>query len=462
MRGQVVSALAVAVAVACAATPAAHAQSYSPGSPGLGDPFFPLAGNGGYEVSHYDIALRYRPDSRRATTTTTIDVTATQGLSRFDLDFRGPRITRLTVDGQGASFTRDGQELIVTPPAPIVDGARFEVVVAYDGKLKPVRDPDGSSDGWVPTRTGAQVVSEPIGSPSWFPCNDYPTDKATFRTAVTVPKGSKAFGNGLLVERIKRAKTTTFVWEMSDPMATYLATATNGEFRLLGRRTIAGLPSYLAVAPGQLPDARRPLRKLRKIPGYFEPVFGPYPFDSIGAVVNRTNKIGFALETQTLPVYQSAPPALTVAHETAHQWFGNSVSLERWPDIWLNEGFATWAEWLWQDRIGRRTLEQSFRRFYGFPASAREIWNPPPGNVRKSKDLFADSVYVRGGLTLEALRREIGDPAFFSFVRRWASEHAYGNASTDDLIALAEEEAGRQLDDFFAVWLRQRGKPKDW
>ena len=461
MRRAALSGAVAAVLVASLAG-TAQAETFSPGSPGLADPFFPLAGNGGYDVSHYDLDVRYRPGSHMATATTRVSANATQGLSRFDLDFLGPRITRLTVDGIEARFTRDGQELIITPPSPIDDGTAFEVVVAYEGRLKPVRDPDGSRDGWVPTRTGAHVVSEPIGSPSWYPCNDYPTDKATFRTSITVPRGRKAFGNGLLVERTRTDNAVTFVWEMNDPMATYLATATNGRFKRLQRARIAGLPAYLGVAPSELADSRKPLRKLRKIPGYFEPVFGPYPFESIGAVVDDTNKVGFALETQTLPVYQHAPPGLTVAHETAHQWFGNSVSIEQWPEIWLNEGFATWSEWFWQQQTGQRTLERTFRHFYGIPADDKEIWEPPPANLTKPKHLFGESVYVRGGLTLEALRQEIGQPAFFEFLRRWASEHAYGNANTDDLIALAEEVSGRQLDEFFDVWLFQRGKPKNW
>ncbi len=460
---RIVGPAVASVALLClAAAATAHAATYSAGSRGLGDPFFPLAGNGGYEVSHYDLDVNYRPSSRKATASAVVSATATQGLSRFDLDFLGPRVTRLTVDGDEAGFRRDGQELIITPPAPIDDGADFEVVVAYRGRLRPRTDPDGSRDGWVPTRTGAHVVSEPVGSPSWYPCNDYPTDKATFRTAITVPKGRMAFGNGLLVDRVHRERTTTFVWEMSDPMATYLATATNGRFKRLGRRTIAGLPAYLGVAPAALPEARSSLQKLRLIPGYFEPAFGPYPFDSIGAVVDDTNRVGFALETQTLPVYQHSPPGLTVAHEEAHQWFGNSVSIDRWPEIWLNEGFATWSEWFWQQQIGRRSLERTFKRLYGIPGREKGIWNPPPARPTKPKHLFAESVYVRGGLALEALREEIGDAAFMTLLRRWASEHAYGNANTNDLIALAEEVSGRDLSGFFDAWLYERGKPKSW
>jgi aminopeptidase N len=464
MRGQVARVVALAAAFACAATPAAHAQTHAPGAPGLGDPYFPKSGNGGYDVSHYRIALRYRPNSRRAVATTVLSAAATQGLSRFNLDFRGPRVTELAVDGAPAGFTREGQELIVTPRSPIDDGDEFEVSVAYAGRLGPVGDADGSIEGWIPTGDGAFVASEPRGSPTWFPCNDVPTDKATYEFRLTVPKGRKAFANGTLAEVIPGSGTTTFVWRMRDPMATYLATATNGRFKLTQGtvQTSAGpIPSYLGVDPRQARDSRGSLRKIPRILDIFESAFGEYPFESTGAVVDRA-PVGYALETQTLPVYSTAPNTIIVAHELAHQWFGDSVTPARWSDIWLNEGFATWSEWLWQARIGKRSLERSFRLNYRVPANARGYWNPPSGNPGGPKHLFAQSVYVRGGLTLEALRQKIGDAAFHSILRRWVAEHAYGNVSTAEFIALAEEESGAELEEFFDVWLYERGKPKRW
>jgi aminopeptidase N len=464
MRGRVARVAAVAAAFACAATAAAHAQTHAPGASGVGDPYFPKSGNGGYDVSRYAIALRYRPNSRRAVATTALSATATQGLSRFNLDFRGPRVTELTVDGAPAGFTRKGQELIVTPPSPIDAGDEFRVSVAYAGRLGPVRDPDGSFEGWLPTGDGAFVASEPRGSPTWFPCNDTPRDKATYEFRLTVPKGRKAFANGTLVEVIPGSGTTTFVWRMRDPMATYLATATNGRFKLTRGKvqTSAGpIPSYLGVDPREARDSRGPLSKIPRILDIFEAAFGEYPFESTGSVVDRA-RVGYALETQTLPVYSSAPGTIVVAHELAHQWFGDSVTPQHWSDIWLNEGFATWSEWLWRAQIGKRSLERSFRINYGVPARDRRYWNPPSGDPGGPKHLFAHSVYVRGGLTLEALRQKIGDAPFNSILRRWVAEHAYGNASTPDFIALAEEESGIELDRFFDAWLYERGKPKRW
>jgi aminopeptidase N len=446
----------------CAGGPAdASAQAYTPGSAGLGDPYFPKAGNGGYDVSHYEIDLRYRARSRRGVATTVVTATATHGLSRFDLDFRGPEITDLTVDGRPAGFVRRGQELVITPRAPIDDGDRFVVEVSYDGRLRKLTDPDGSLEGWIPTRDGAFVASEPRGSPTWFPCNDHPTDKAAYGFRITVRKGRKAVANGLLVDRERRRRWTTFAWREDEPMATYLATATNGRFDL-DRSPVAGIPSVVAVDPREARRSRRPLRKMGPMLGLFEERFGAYPFDATGAIVDHAPFVGYALETQTRPVYDRAPDEGTVAHELAHQWFGDAVTPERWSDIWLNEGFATWAELLWGQHSGGRSLRRSFRELYEVPARDRRYWNPPPGNPGGPRNLFDLTIYLRGAMTLEALRQEIGDAAFYSILRRWYAEHRFGNATTSELIALAERESGRRLDEFFDVWLFQRGKPKDW
>ena len=324
--------------------------------------------------------------------------------------------------------------------------------------MGPVRDPDGSLEGWFPTGDGAYVAGEPRGSPTWFPCNDIPTDKATYQTSITVPNGRKAFANGVLVERTRGPRNTTFVWRQDEPMATYLATATNGRFKL-ETSTFGGIPSYVAVDPREAKASRGALRKMPEILEVMESQFGPYPFSSTGAIVDRARFVGFALETQTMPVYDRAPDDVLVAHELAHQWFGDSVTLARWADIWLNEGFATWAEWLWIAHRGGPSTKQTFKRLYRIRAGERAFWNPPPGDPGGPRKLFDGTVYVRGGMTLEALHQRVGDAVFTSILRRWAAEHQYGNASTSEFIALAESESGQDLDAFFAEWLFTPGKP---
>jgi aminopeptidase N len=144
------------------------------------------------------------------------------------------------------------------------------------------------------------------------------------------------------------------------------------------------------------------------------------------------------LETQTKPVFDRVPDEATLAHETSHQWFGDAVTLRQWPDIWLHEGFATWSEWIWSEHTGHKSAAQYFKRYYSTRASDTAFWNPPPGNPGDAQHLFDGTIYVRGAMTLQALREKVGDGAFFTILRQWFAEHKYGNATTQDFIALAE------------------------
>ena len=447
------------VMTAVLATPAA-ADRWSAGSPGLGDSLFPLAGNGGYDVAHYDLDLDYDPGTDVLDATTVIRARATQDLSQFDLDLRGFAISRLTVDGHRARYRRDGQELIVTPRPKLRSGDRFRVRVDYSGVPEPVIDADESYEGWVATDDGATVVNEPQGSPGWYPANDNPRDKATFDFAITVPAGKTALANGVLVRRVARRGKVTWFWRERDLMAPYLATATNGDFTLTERRTAGGLPVYDAVDP-RLTGTN--LEREPEIIAFFDDLYGRYAFDAVGGIVDLSPDVGYALETQTKPNYAMSEPGdgpdlATVVHELAHQWFGDAVTLTDWVDIWLHEGFATWSEWIWEERHGGPTAQETFDARYAQPADA-DVWSFPPARFTDPAVLFGTPVYDRGAMTLQALRQKIGDDAFFTILRTWYAEHKYGNVSTPEFIALAEQISGRDLDAFFGVWLFQEGKP---
>jgi aminopeptidase N len=321
-----------------------------------------------------------------------------------------------------------------------------------------LRDPDGSIAGWIPTDDGAFVAGEPQASPTWFPCNDHPTDKATYEFWITVPKGTEAVANGALLGRQRHGRKVTWSYAAEQPMASYLATATIGEFRL-ERKRFDGIESLVAVDPRQARSARRPLSRIKQITRFFSTIFGPYPFGQTGAIVDRAPQVGYALETQTRPIYSEVPSEITVAHEIAHQWFGDSVSVERWEEIWLNEGFATWAEWRWDERAGGPTTAKVFERLQRTPANRQILWSPPPGDPGDAGQLFAQSVYVRGAMALEALRQRIGDDVFYATLRAWAAEHAYGNGTIDEFIALAEGQSGESLDALFERYLFKPGKP---
>ncbi|HEY1278328.1 MAG TPA: M1 family metallopeptidase [Acidimicrobiales bacterium] len=456
----------VAVAALCGATvglaaPVAYAADpFTPGSPGLGDPFFPNAGNGGYDVTHYDLALTYEPSTNQLTGTAVITATATQNLSRFDLDLRGFRIFRVLVNGVGAGFARSGdEELVITPPAGLRSGTTFTVTIDYAGPPAVVTDPDQSIEGWVPTDDGAFVVGEPQGSPGWYPVNDNPRDKATYDFTISVPAGLTAMANGVLVSNATSGGRTKWVWRETDPMAPYLATATLGRFDLT-RSTTSGIPTYVAVDP-QLPKGQV-LSKLPAAVEFFTSIYGPYPFNAVGAIVDRAKTVGYSLETQTKPVFDRMPDETTLVHELSHMWFGDSVTLTTWPDIWLHEGFATWSEWIWSEHQGNKSAAQQFKQLYSTPAQDTAFWTPPAGDPGTPLSLFDGTIYARGAMTLEALREKIGDSTFSRLLRDWATQHRYGNVTTAQFIALADRLAGTDLARFFDVWLYQPAKPTQW
>jgi aminopeptidase N len=433
-----------------------------PGASSVGDPVVPGDGNGGYDVQHYDLDLRVTPQARPALAgTATITANATQALSRFDLDLTGLDVTKVTVDGAPALATRAPGKLVVTPPKPIGTG-RFTVAVTYSGTPAAVNDHLLGRYGWIRTGDGTFVGAEPDAAHTWFPGNDHPQDKATFGFRVTVPKGLTAVANGRLTGTAAAGNTTTYTWQARDPMATYLATVDVGRFAVRSGRTPGGIPIYVAADPSV---ARSGLDSFydttAKVTDAWAKLFGPYPFDSTGGIIDDA-PVQFALETQTRPEYVASMAAIptVVAHELSHQWFGDSVSVHRWSDIWLNEGFATYAEWLWGERTGGDTPRREFDSRYAQKQSA-DLWNVAPAAPGRA-GLFGRSVYERGAMTLQALRDKVGDQRFFAILRAWAAEHRYGNATTPQFVALAQRVSGMDLRHLFQVWLYDRGRPVNW
>ena len=433
---------------------------------GLGDPFFPNAGNGGYDVRHYSLEIGYDPATQHLDGAVLITARATQNLDRFNLDLREfYEVSRVAVGDrqgrhlEGASFERDGQELMITPRPRLKKGHTFTVAVEYAGTPEPITDPDGSIEGFVPTDDGAYVVGEPQGAPGWYPANDNPQDKARFDISVTVPAGLTAMSNGVLVSSKTRRGKTTWVWSHGDPMAPYLATATLGPFDLTKSRLPDGTPSYVAVDPRF--TERSVLGSIPEITAFFSSIYGRYPFDATGAIVDHAPDVGYALETQTKANYPDMPDEATLVHELAHEWLGNSVTLSQWPDIWLHEGFATWSEWIWDEHNGAATAHESFLAVYAIPAES-PFWSISPADLGTPVLMFSAPVYLRGAMTLQALREKIGDGDFFRLMRRWTTQNRYSNVFTADFIAAAERQSGMDLDSFFDVWLFQPGKPTTW
>ena len=444
-------------------TPVSTAPTSTVGAAGIGDEYYPMLGNGGYDVDHYDLDLFYDPDDNMLDAAVIITAIATQDLTTFNLDFTGFDIVDLRVGDLPATFERNGGELTITPDVPIASGERFDITIAYAGNPTAASSPafDRVAIGWREGPEGEQyIVAEPDAAHTWFPSNDHPLDKATFSFLVTVPDeyAVGATGEFLGIEPGHQiGETLSYLWEMSTPMAPYLATIVIGEGYQLIENPVstkaAGIPvrnflpaDLVATPPDSLEDTGEMLSVL-------EEAFGPYPFDRYGITV--VGGFPAALENQTFSVFGrvivDAPFfEFVLVHELAHQWFGNSVSVAQWSDIWLNEGFATYSELLWiEHRQGRAVYDQvvaSRRR------AATTAEYPPPG-LPPPTDLFNGGVYQLGGLLLADLRDEIGDDAFFTLLRTYAADFADGNATTEDFIALAEDISGQNLEEFFQVRL---------
>ena len=460
--GLVATSAAASPAAPAPAAPATASARPTPGAPGIGDPYYPDYGNGGYDVAHYDVKVGFTPKSGLLTGTTTITATATQDLSRFDLDL-ALQATQVTVDGKPVKFAQPtAHELQVR--APWAKGHTAKIVVTYAGVPARV-EVDGISP-WVTTKDGGVAVGEPEMAAWWFPSNDHPRDKATFDVALTVPKGLEAISNGTLRKTAYGKTTDTWSWHEKRPMAPYLAFMAVGEFDITKGVSNSGIPFLNAVASGGGDEAKFAAQDLARTPevvDWLASQFGAYPFDVTGGVAPAAD-IGFALENQTRPVYsrkfwRKGNNIGVTVHELAHQWFGDAVSVENWKDIWLNEGFASWAEWRWKETHDGPTAAATFQKTYdAYAADNAKFWNVVVSDPGPGKE-FSSAVYDRGAMTLQALRTKVGDPAFFSIMRGWAKKHRYGNATVGEFVAYASKQSGQDLTSFFRTWLSTPGKP---
>ncbi len=574
------------------------AQAPQPGEEGIGDPFFPQLGNGGYDALHYTLDLSVDVASNTIIGTTTMEAQATEALSAFNLDFVGLTVDEIQVDDVPADYSRHERELTIIPSQPLLNGEIFTVIVSYSGvpgEGVPGEFPT-EDIGWINYEDGVVVISEPTGAAAWYPVNDHPLDKATYTLRIAVPDPYMAVANGLWQETVETDGATTYVWESSYPMASYLVTVNVAELVTQTEEGPEGLPIRNFFPPHLAEEAAEVFGRQAEMIEFFSEIFGPYPFEAYGVVLTDVDW-GGALETQTLSVFdrgildeddaeelESPMGLLTeatseeiVAHELAHQWFGDSVSLETWQDIWLKEGSATYASWLWfEHSAGPEVLDEIVREIYAaiselingsiFPfgseptpfddlsgqealaqlrelgpdvladmeklgealdeltvdeasaedrtnlsdelilkiidvlpegelsgqemleilsalpvaeMSGREVYQAlivlnvynlggmeifqgtliaAPGNP-PADNLYNVSVYERGALTLHALRLEVGDETFFDIMRTYHDRYRYGNASTADFMAVAEEISGQELGQFFDAWLYEEAMP---
>ena len=428
------------------------------GSASIGDSLIPGDGNGGYDVRKYALDLDVEAAAGPLRGVCTIEARTTQALASFNLDFHALEVGRITVDGAEATFERADKELTVKPAKPLAKGQDFRCVVEYSGNPEGVKDPSmpGFSMGWIVREGEAYVFSQPGGAKTFFPCNDHPLDKALFSFRVRVPKPLQAVANGKLVETLEEEHARTFVWSARDPMATYLATIAIAEFDSETYATADGLEITNWFTKKSSEKARADFQKTDEILEFLAGAFGPYPFEIAGNILTSARVPG-ALETQTKPVYGAGTGSEeTIAHELAHQWFGNAVCVEDWNDIWINEGVAEYAAWMYlESQEGAEGFAKKLKESY---AMARTMKATPPGRVGV-RQMFGAAVYLRGPFALHFLRRQMGDERFLALMRRWMTDHLHGNASLEDFLALVEELGGPDARAAIDPWLFAESMP---
>ena len=435
------------------------------GSRGIGDPYYPDAGNGGYDVSRYRIEVGFDPADERLSGTTTISARALQGLHSFVLDLRLD-VSRVVVDGAEAGLAREGEaDWRITPAVPVVAGSDFTVVVTYAGTPTEVTGEDGAKPF---TRTGEEwlVAGEPESAAWWFPSNDHPSDPALMDVSIRVPRGLQAISTGRLVSADSgtEERWDTCHWVSRQPMATFLTFMAIGSFTLQ-QGVVDGLPYVYAVTDQvSAADQRKAFQalqtsaaKVRVLAG----LFGPYPFTELGGVVPKADLPFDGLETQGRPVYKASSivdPRYAdelVTHELAHMWFGDNVTVREWDDIFDSEAYASWAAWAWAEKTGGATAQSRLQGLFARAEGSDDFWRVTmidPGR----RNMFT-TVYYRGPMALQALRNVMGDESFTRLNTQWAQDP--GSRSLEDWMAEAQSLTTTDLQPFFQAWIHGRDVP---
>jgi aminopeptidase N len=424
-------------------------------SDGIGDALFPSLGNPGIDVEHYDLILKYDPVREEISARVHLDIAMTADRETFSLDSAGPVVSAVAVDGVPATFEAATPELLITPASPLIRGQHIGVDVDYTlPRPGPLPSAASGETGWFPTPGGSYVLNEPEGAHSWMPCDDHPSDKATFRFELTVPSGLTAVANGALVSHSSTATLETWTWQEDRQMATYLIQLLTGDYEIVDGVGPNDLPLVSVVLHDDRETMQPYLDTIDDQIDFFDDYFGPYPLDRYGIAITDSVP-GLAMETMERSLFSRSDfstsrleygQELLLSHELTHQWFGDAVSPERWRDVWLNESFATYGEWMWLDHIGLQMVEDS--------ALAGLAGRQPGATATPSADeLFGFNSYDGGAVVLHALRKTIGDDNFFTLLRRWVADNNGQSRTTEDFVALANQVSGQDLTGFFDTWL---------
>lgn len=437
-------------------------MSTEPALPPGADPYVPGHGDLRHAVRAYDLDLDYAIATNHLTSRTTVTTRLLTATDVIDLDLSS-NLKVLALACAGARVKRHGHrghKLTIRFTGVVAAGTVLTLTVATKGAPRPMRGPDGLA-GWEELEDGVIVAGQPHGAPSWFPCNDRAADKARYRFTITCDAAYVVIANGRLTGRRKVGRRTAWTYVQDEPMAPYLATVQIGRYEV---RELAAAPTPVRVAgpPALRASLTRAFADQVRMVEAMEEWFGPYPFAGGYTVVVTADDLEIPLESQTLSTFganlvnRSWEAQRLIAHELAHQWWGNALTAAHWHDIWLHEGFACYTEWLWSPVAGEASTEERALHHWGrLVALPQDLVLVAPG----PRDMFDDRVYKRGALTLHALRRTVGDETFFAILRRWGTDHRHGVVTTADFEGLVERLAGPGLTPLFDAWLRSPELP---
>ncbi|AHH93769.1 M1 family metallopeptidase [Kutzneria viridogrisea] len=451
---RVVAALAALVVLSGCGQPPESRPPRTVGAAGTassGDPYYPDSGNSGYLATKYEVSISYDPASRHLDGDTVVTAKAVQNLSELSLDLDGLDVRSVLLDGRKAEFGRSGgHKLVVKPAEAVAENTTFTVQVRYEGTPAPVTT-GRNVEGWQVSATGgAFAAGEPHSASTWFPVNDTPANKAPFHLAARVPDGWSAISVGREGRTESKDGWTTYRWDEATPIAPYLTTVAIDKWAVERGQLADGTPVVSAFAPGA--EDKKPLAaRLPEILDFLASKFGKYPQDAAGGIF-LADALSFSLETQTRPTYAKWTDLTTTVHENAHQWWGDSVSVDKWKDVCLNECFASYAQWLWDEAKQGVNLDQRYRDTVRKHSGDTKFWGGKLYDMGAGNEFGA--VYDKGPMALHALRRLIGEDAFNAVLKGWPALHREGNASWTQFEDYATKTSGRDLTGFFGAWFR--------
>lgn len=417
-------------------------------------------GSADYTVEHYDLQLKIKLSSNLLEGTAVLQILALAPLDTVALNLTGLRITKALCNGRRLSTRKRGPQQLVKLPAALAAGERAELLIRYTGNPRAHNGLWGEI-GWEELTDGVLVAGQPTGASTWFPCNDHPRHKSTYRFEVTTDAGYMAVCNGRFVDLLRSASRHTWIYEQREPMASYLATVQIGRYQELPLDDSGNLLAY--AAPGLALRVRGAFSRQQDMAELFERCFGPYPFAQYKVVV-ADDELEIPLEAQGLSIFGTNHLSMEweaqrlIAHEFSHQWFGNSLTLSSWKDIWLHEGFACFAEWLYSEASGSLDLHaRAIEAWELLVAQAQDILVADPG----AQDMFDDRVYKRGALTLYVLHQLLGADRFFSMMRAWTQQNQHSHVSTPAFLHHVQQYVPHSVvvTDVVYPWLFERALP---